>query len=66
MNILIAGDFCPKFRIKGLLEEGKYAEVLGDVRKITEKAEVSVDMRYIRKSPFFMDWGISALISPIM
>ena len=42
MNIFIAGDFCPKFRIKGLLEEGKYAEVLGDVRKITEKADFSI------------------------
>jgi poly-gamma-glutamate synthesis protein (capsule biosynthesis protein) len=42
MNILVAGDFCPKYRIKGLLEEGKFAEVLGDVRTITEKVDYSI------------------------
>lgn len=42
MNILIAGDFCPKYRIKGLLEEGKFVEVLGDIRTITERADFSI------------------------
>lgn len=42
MNILIAGDFCPQARVKKLCEEGKYAEVLGDVREIIEKADFSI------------------------
>ncbi len=42
MNILIAGDFCPQARVRKLCEEGKYAEVLGDARKIVEKADFSI------------------------
>lgn len=42
MNVLIAGDFCPQARVKKLCEEGKYAEVLGDVREIVEKADFSI------------------------
>lgn len=42
MNILIAGDFCPQARVKELFEEGKYADVLGDARKIVEKADYSI------------------------
>lgn len=42
MNILIAGDFCPQSRVKQLCEEGKYAQVLGDVREIVESADFSI------------------------
>ncbi len=42
MNVLIAGDFCPQARVRQLCEEGKYAEVLGDARKIIEKADFSI------------------------
>jgi poly-gamma-glutamate synthesis protein (capsule biosynthesis protein) len=42
MNILIAGDFCPQSRVKELLDESRYGEVLGKVRKITERADFSI------------------------
>lgn len=42
MNILIAGDFCPQSRVKGLLDESRYVEVLGEVRNITERADFSI------------------------
>lgn len=42
MNVLIAGDFCPQSRVKEQCEEGKYAEVLGEVRGIVEEADFSI------------------------
>lgn len=40
--ILIAGDFCPQFRVSRLFEQHDYASVLGSVKPIIEKADYSI------------------------
>lgn len=42
MNILIAGDFCPRDRVGILLEEGNYSYVLGDVKRVVSQADYSI------------------------
>jgi poly-gamma-glutamate synthesis protein (capsule biosynthesis protein) len=42
MNVLIAGDFCPQFRVSRLFEQHDYASVLGSVKPIIEKADYSI------------------------
>ncbi len=42
MNVLIAGDFCPQFRVSRLFEQHDYASVLGSVKPIIEKADYSM------------------------
>ena len=42
MNVLIAGDFCPQARVKELCEDGKYAEALGEAKRVVEKADFSI------------------------
>lgn len=42
MNILVAGDFCPKERIATVLEQEDYASLLGDVKGIITQADYSI------------------------
>lgn len=42
MNIIIAGDFCPRGRIERLIEEKKYDEIFSQVKEITDKADYSI------------------------
>lgn len=42
MNILIAGDFCPRYRVAEKFEQGDYESVLGDVKDIISKANYSI------------------------
>ena len=42
MNILIAGDYCPRNRVAQLFEEGKYQSVLSEVQGVTQSADYSI------------------------
>ncbi len=42
MKILVAGDFCPQYRVVTLLEGRRYCAVLGDVRDIVNKADYAL------------------------
>lgn len=42
MNIIIAGDFCPRRRVAKLIEEKRYEDVFSQVKKITDKADYSI------------------------
>ena len=42
VQIIIAGDFCPKDRVADLLNEEKYSEVLGEVKTIVEGADYAL------------------------
>lgn len=42
MNILIAGDYCPKNRTKKILEDKQYEIVFSEVTKLTEKVDYSI------------------------
>lgn len=42
MKILIAGDFCPKYRVAKKLETGDYEFVLGEVKDIVSAADYSI------------------------
>lgn len=42
MNIIIAGDFCPRRRVAKLIEEKRYGDVFSQVKEITDKADYSI------------------------
>jgi len=42
MNIIIAGDFCPRRRVEKLIEEKRYEDVFSQVKEITDKADYSI------------------------
>lgn len=42
MKILIAGDFCSRYRTKGVVESGQYEESLGVVNQITKQCDYSI------------------------
>ena len=42
MKILVAGDFCPYYRVAELFEKGEFDAVLQDVKPITDKADYSI------------------------
>ena len=42
MRILVAGDFCPRYRVVPLLEKEDYATVLGDIKSIVSAADYSI------------------------
>lgn len=42
MNILVAGDFCPKERIAPLLEKDDFASLFGEVKDIITQADYSI------------------------
>ena len=42
VQIIIAGDFCPKDRVADLFEKEKYGEVLGEVKPIVEGADYAI------------------------
>lgn len=42
MRIIIAGDFCPQYRVSDRFKRGDYAYVLGEVRSFFEKADYSI------------------------
>ena len=42
MKILIAGDFCPRFRVQSLIDDGKVSNVLSQVKQITQAADYSI------------------------
>lgn len=42
VNIVIAGDFCPKDRVAELFEKGRYEEVLGEVKDVIEAADYAI------------------------
>lgn len=42
MNIIIAGDFCPRRRVEKLIEEKRYKDIFSQVKEITDKADYSI------------------------
>ena len=42
MKILIAGDFCPRYRVAEKIELGDYESVLGEVKDIISEADYSI------------------------
>lgn len=42
MNILVAGDFCPRDRVASLIEEEKYEAVFGEVKPYTESVDLAI------------------------
>lgn len=42
MKILIAGDFCPRQRVVGLIDSQKYDTLFGGVKQLTESADYSI------------------------
>lgn len=42
MNILIAGDFCPIYRVKDLIELENYEMLFGNVKSVIESADLSI------------------------
>mgnify|MGYP000887668262 CR=1 FL=1 len=42
MNLIIAGDFCPRSRVAKLIEEKRYEDVFSQVKEITDKADYSI------------------------
>lgn len=42
MKVLIAGDFCPQYRVAELFDNGSYDSVLGAVKPYTEQADYSI------------------------
>lgn len=42
MKILIAGDFCPRYRVADKFEQGEYEYVLGEIKDIIVDADYSI------------------------
>lgn len=42
MKILIAGDFCPRFRVAEKFEKRDYDSVLGEVKDVISDADYSI------------------------
>lgn len=42
MKILIAGDFCPRYRVAEKFEKGDYESILGEVKEIISDADYSI------------------------
>lgn len=42
MKILIAGDFCPQYRVAEKFEQGDYESVLGEVKDVLSAADYSI------------------------
>lgn len=42
MKILIAGDFCPRYRVAEKFEKGDYESVLGEIKDIISDADYSI------------------------
>jgi len=42
MKVLIAGDFCPRYRVAEKFEKGDYESVLGEVKEIISAADYSI------------------------
>ena len=42
MNIVVAGDFVPSFRLESLVREEKYDTILGDIKNIISSSDFSI------------------------
>ena len=42
MKVLIAGDFCPRYRVEKLINKDDFARVLSGVKSLTDKADYSI------------------------
>lgn len=42
MKVLVAGDFCPGYRVAAAFEREEYASVLGEVRSLTAEVDYSI------------------------
>lgn len=42
MNILIAGDYCDKYRVKQKIAEGDYSSLFDNIKPIVDKADISI------------------------
>ena len=42
MNILVAGDFCPQYRVVEMLDKGLFNEVLGELKPVIKQADYSI------------------------
>ena len=42
MNVLIAGDFCPQYRVADLFDKGDFASVLGDIQGVIQSVDYSI------------------------
>ncbi len=42
MKVLVAGDYCPQYRVAELFENGDFESVLGDVKQLIESTDYSI------------------------
>ena len=42
MKVLIAGDYCDRYRVYKSIQKGDYSSILGDVKPSIEKADISI------------------------
>jgi len=42
MKVIVAGDFCPRYRVADLLKENKFCNVLSDMKDIVTNADYSI------------------------
>jgi len=42
MKVIIAGDFCPRYRVTEKFEQGDYESVLGEVTDVISDADYSI------------------------
>ncbi len=42
MKVLVAGNFCPQYRVSELLEREEYQSVLGEVKNIVKDVDYSI------------------------
>ena len=42
MNVLIAGDFCDRYRISDLIARGNYASLFDDIKYLTELSLIHI------------------------
>lgn len=42
MNILIAGDYCPRYRLQSVVDRGGFADLFSEVKTIVDQADFSI------------------------
>lgn len=42
MILLVAGDYCPQYRVAELFKKNNFSDVLGDVKQITEQVDYAI------------------------
>lgn len=42
MNILVCGDFCPRFRVHDMIIQRQFDEIFGDTAQLIKEADFSI------------------------